>query len=548
MPQQRFCPNCGTQIELGQKYCSNCGATFCPVCSTLIPPGGTKCPRCNYLLGSASPGMAEHQPPTPPPSPMQFPSSKGGILGPQPGQPPSYPSTPPSPTPGAIPSTSIPQAVPPQQYGTGDQPPGTYVSPGATPYVSTQQPPVSTKKTFVDTGPIRVRRVHPALVTILIIVVIALPVFAAFKAGWLEGPLNAIQESVAGIQWLNWLPTSPKDTTPPEIAGVNVSDITQTGAVITWQTDEPATTQAMICNPSGGCVATELDENLVTNHSANISDLKPNITYHFSAISKDKSKNEAIAEGDFTTSAETGVTAPTISGIQVSNIADLHATISWVTDKAATSQVEYGITDAYGSTTPLDESLTNSHSTTLTGLAPTTTYHFKVKSKDASGNEVASQDQTFTTLSPVSAATEIGPEVGKLAPDFTLPTLDGTQISLSEFRGKIVIVNFWQDTGQCRNELSLMQTVYDKWPQDKLAILAISWKQTSALTQSVVNVKGLTFPIPLDETGEVTAKYNVIQCPASFFIDAQGIIRDSEHYPSALKSVSQIEGILNSMQ
>jgi peroxiredoxin len=492
--------------------------------------------------------MAEHQPPTPPPSPRPFPSSQGGIIGPPPGQPPSYPPTPPSPTPGAIPGTSTPQPVSPQQYGTVDQPPGTYVPPGATPYASTRQPPVSTQKTFVDTGPIRVRRFHPALVIILIIAVIVLPVFAAFKAGWLEGPLNAIQESVAGIQWLNWLPTSPKDTTPPAISGVNVSDITQTGAVFTWQTDEPSTSQVMICEPGGGCTWTELDENLATDHSAIIGGLKSDTTYHFTATSNDAKENQAIFEGDFKTLVQPVVTTLAISDIQVSNVADISATISWATDKTATSQVEYGTTGAYGSTTPLDESLTTNHHTTLTGLMPTTTYHFKVKSKDTSGNEVASQDQTFTTISPVSAATEIGPEVGKLAPDFTLPTLDGTQISLSEFRGKIVIVNFWQDTGQCRNELSLIQTVYDKWPQDKLAVLAISWQQTPALTQSIVNVKGLTFPIPLDETGEVAAKYNVIHCPANFFIDAKGIVRDSECYPSALKSVAQVEGILNSMQ
>jgi peroxiredoxin len=416
------------------------------------------------------------------------------------------------------------------------------------PYVSAQQPSVRTQKTFVDTGPIRARRVNPALVSILIIVIIALTCFAAFKAGWLEGPLNAIQESVAGIQWPNWLPTGPEDTTPPAISRVNVSDITQTGAVITWQTDEPSTSQAMICEPDSGCNWTELDENLVTDHSVTVTGLKSGVTYHFTAASTDAKENQAIYEGDFTTLIQTVVTAVTISGIQVSNVTDLSATLSWVTDEAATSQVEYGTTDAYGSTTPLNQNLTTSHNTTLTGLSPATTYHFKVKSKDASGNEVASQDRTFATLSTVSAATEVGPEVGKLAPDFTLPTLDGTQISLSEFHGKKVIVNFWQDTGQCRNELSLIQKVYDESTQDELVILAISWKQNLGIIQSVVNTKGLTFPIPLDDEGEAAAKYNVIRCPATFFIDTQGVVRDNEYYPATLKSVAQIESILDSMQ
>jgi peroxiredoxin len=458
-----------------------------------------------------------------------------------------YPSTPTPPTPDATSATPIPKPAP-QKYGAVSQPPGGYGAPAATPYVSAQQPPLSSKKTFVDARPIRARRFSPALISILVIVIIALLGFAAFSAGWLEGPLNAIQESVAGTQWLNWLSTSPKDTTPPVISEVNISDITQTDVVITWKTDEPSTSQVMLCEEGGGCIPTELDENLVTDHYVSVSNLKPNTTYHLSTISKDTNKNEAIAEKDFTTLGEAAVATLVISDIQVSGITDLSATISWVTDEAATSQVEYGTTDAYGSTTPLDESSAASHNVTLTGLTAATTYHFKVKSRDASENEAASQDQTFTTLSSVSAATEVGPEVGMLAPDFTLQTLDGNQASLNELRGKIVIVNFWQDTGQCRNELSLIQTVYDTWTRDKLAVLSISWKQNLGVTQGVVDAKGLTFPILLDDTGEAAEKYNIARCPANFFIDAQGVITNNQYYPATLKSVAQIEAILDSMQ
>jgi peroxiredoxin len=420
--------------------------------------------------------------------------------------------------------------------------------PGAVPYVSAQQPSVSTQKTFVDTGPIRVRRFPTALIAILIIALIGSLGFVAFKAGWLESPLSNVQEFVSGIKLPQWLPIGPKDTRPPTIQNVSVSNITMTGAVITWQTDEPATSQVMICDPGGGCTWTELDENLVTNHSVSLSDLKPNTAYHFTATSTDAKENQAIAEGDFTTFAEAGVTTLTISGIKTSNITDVSVTISWVTDKPATSQMEYGTTDAYGSTTTLDQNLTTSHSITLTGLKPSTTYHFKVKTKDASGNEATSQDQTFTTRGTVSVAAEIGPEVGKRAPDFTLPTLDGKNVSLSEFRGKIVIINFWQNTQQSRNDLDDIQAVYDKWPQDKLAILAISWKQTPKDVQSFLDSKPLTLPILIDETGEVAAKYDVIQTPATFFIDAQGIVRDTEYYPATLKGESQIDSILNSIQ
>lgn len=110
------------------------------------------------------------------------------------------------------------------------------------------------------------------------------------------------------------------------------------------------------------------------------------------------------------------------------------------------------------------------------------------------------------------------------------------------------MVNFWQNTQQSRNELDDIQAVYDKWPQDKLAILAISWKQTPKDVQSFLSTKPLTLPILIDETGEVAAKYDIIQTPATFFIDAQGIIRHTKYYPATLKGESQIDSILNSIQ
>jgi len=385
-------------------------------------------------------------------------------------------------------------------------------------------------------------------VAILIIAVIGLLGFSAFAAGWLESPLNKAQEFISRVDLPQWLPLGPQDITPPAISEVNVSNITETNAVITWQTDEPSTSQVMICDPDGGCTWTELSENLVTNHSVSISNLKLNTTYHFTATSTDAKENQAISEGDFTTLAQAAATPPTISGIKVSNITDISATISWMTDKAAISQVEYGTTNAYGSTTTLDQQLTTSHSTALSGLKPSTTYHFKIKSKDASGTEAAFQDQTFTTRSTVSVAAEVGTEVCKRAPDFTTQDLDGKAVSLSEFRGKTVILKFWTDSQTARNEMPVIQTFYENWTGEELILLAINWKQPLAQVQSFVKDKELTFPVLLDQEGEVAAKYKVSPSsnPSTFFIDAQGIIKLRQDVP--FKTDMQIESKLESLQ
>jgi len=90
-------------------------------------------------------------------------------------------------------------------------------------------------------------------------------------------------------------------------------------------------------------------------------------------------------------------TPPNISSIATSDIANDSFTVSWTTNEAATSQVEYGLTAGYGSQTALDSSLVTSHSVTVSGLDSDTTYHFRVKSKDNAGNEAVSSDNSVST-------------------------------------------------------------------------------------------------------------------------------------------------------
>lgn len=88
---------------------------------------------------------------------------------------------------------------------------------------------------------------------------------------------------------------------------------------------------------------------------------------------------------------------PVISSVQATAITQDSATITWTTNEPADTQVEYGITTAYGSTTTLNSTLSTGHSQPLIGLAMNTLYHYRVLSKDASGNPSVSGDYTFTT-------------------------------------------------------------------------------------------------------------------------------------------------------
>ena len=87
--------------------------------------------------------------------------------------------------------------------------------------------------------------------------------------------------------------------------------------------------------------------------------------------------------------------------------------MTWTTNEASNTQVDYGTTTSYGTSSTLNSSLVTSHSVGLTGLAASTTYHYRVRSSDAAGNLALSSDFTFTT----SAA------------DTTAPTISGVTTS-----------------------------------------------------------------------------------------------------------------------
>ena len=109
-----------------------------------------------------------------------------------------------------------------------------------------------------------------------------------------------------------------------------------------------------------------------------------------------------ITTVNFNLSPSPDITPPVISVISSSNITSNSVIISWTTNEVSDSQVEYGTTASYGSSTTLNSTLITSHSQYLSGLTSSTLYHYRVKSRDAAGNLATSDDQTFTTSAPAS--------------------------------------------------------------------------------------------------------------------------------------------------
>jgi cytochrome c biogenesis protein CcmG/thiol:disulfide interchange protein DsbE len=121
------------------------------------------------------------------------------------------------------------------------------------------------------------------------------------------------------------------------------------------------------------------------------------------------------------------------------------------------------------------------------------------------------------------------PRVGFSAPDFTLDLLSGGQVTLSEMQGKVVVINFWTTwCPPCKAEMPALEKVYRAFNDLGLEVLAVNStnQDDEADVVTFVQELDLSFPVPLDRTGAVSAMYNLQGLPSTYFIDADGVIRD----------------------
>ena len=134
------------------------------------------------------------------------------------------------------------------------------------------------------------------------------------------------------------------------------------------------------------------------------------------------------------------------------------------------------------------------------------------------------------------------PQVGSLAPDFQLQELNGQLVSLSNLRGKPVLLNFWASwCGPCRFEMPFIQEIFEdrEWADKGLAILAINIGESHATVKEFMEGGELSFPVLLDTSKNVALEYNIRGIPATFFIDKNGIIQDMKI--GAFSSKAEIE-------
>jgi len=182
------------------------------------------------------------------------------------------------------------------------------------------------------------------------------------------------------------------DTQPPSVpTGLTANAVSQTRVDLTWtaSTDNIGVSGYKVFR-NGSQIGTSVS----TSYSDTT--CSPNTTYTYKVSAYDAAGNESAQSSPAVVTTPGDTTPPVISSVAATGQVGGFK-VTWNTDEPATSQVEYGLTTSYGSLTPLDPTLVTSHSVTVTGLARRTTYHYRVRSKDAAGNESVSGDYTVKT-------------------------------------------------------------------------------------------------------------------------------------------------------
>lgn len=125
-----------------------------------------------------------------------------------------------------------------------------------------------------------------------------------------------------------------------------------------------------------------------------------------------------------------------------------------------------------------------------------------------------------------SAVPGTGSLIGTEAPNFTLTDMQGEEVSLSQYRGKVVILNFWATwCPPCREEMPSMEELYQRTRDQGLVMLAVNVEENGRqAVRRFLDKTPYSFPILLDSERSVQSAYGVFRFPESFIIDRNGVV------------------------
>lgn len=190
------------------------------------------------------------------------------------------------------------------------------------------------------------------------------------------------------------------DVTPPTIGPTPEGNVTTDGttATITWNTDEKASARVEYgLTTSYGSFKSHTTR--LVEHRIDLTGLLPNTRYYYQIKVKDSAGNEQVSPGSFfDTTGVVDSTPPAITGVGTSGLTGSGVAINWTTDELSDCLVEYGTAPGSYKWMQARGDLTTNHAVYLDKLEGSTTYYYRVKTRDVAGNSATSQEYSFTTL------------------------------------------------------------------------------------------------------------------------------------------------------
>ena len=119
---------------------------------------------------------------------------------------------------------------------------------------------------------------------------------------------------------------------------------------------------------------------------------------------------------------------------------------------------------------------------------------------------------------------------GQVAPDFALKSSTGENLRLSEYRGDVVMINFWATwCGPCRQEMPLLDELYTRYERVGFSLLGVNIDDDSRRAMQMIEELGVSFPVLFDARKEVSELYEVEAMPVTVLVDREGNVRYVHH-------------------
>ena len=129
-------------------------------------------------------------------------------------------------------------------------------------------------------------------------------------------------------------------------------------------------------------------------------------------------------------------------------------------------------------------------------------------------------------LTLLVASNSHGVGLKESAPDFTLKSLGGGNLRLEEYRGQVVLINFWASwCGPCRQEMPLLDRLHHRYEDTGFAVLGVNVEGELEPAQEIVDKINVTFPILIDDGQKVSEMYNLQAMPSTVVVDRDGVVR-----------------------